>query len=263
MLLTELCQKVISITKETGAFIRTEAQSFDRSRIEHKGLNDLVSYVDKQAEEQLVKGLQQLLPEAGFITEEGTVTERAEEYNWIIDPLDGTTNFIHGLPLFSISIGLMQNSEIVLGVVYEVSHDECFYATKGGGAFCNDKPIRVSGTEKLSGGLIVTGYPYTDFGKTDTYLQILKAFMQQSHGVRRLGSAAIDLAYVAKGIFEGFFEFNLNPYDVAAGVILVREAGGYVTMFSDNNGDPVFDREIVASNGRVHTEMLELIGKYW
>lgn len=263
MLLTELCQKVISITKETGAFIRTEAQSFDRSRIEHKGLNDLVSYVDKQAEEQLVKGLQQILPEAGFITEEGTVTERAEEYNWIIDPLDGTTNFIHGLPLFSISIGLMQNSEIVLGVVYEVSHDECFYATKGGGAFCNDKPIRVSGTEKLAGGLIVTGYPYTDFGKTDTYLQILKGFMQQSHGVRRLGSAAIDLAYVAKGIFEGFFEFNLNPYDVAAGVILVREAGGYVTMFTDNDGDPVFDREIVASNGHVHTEMLELIGQYW
>lgn len=263
MLLPELCQKVIAITKTTGTFIRTEAQSFDRSKIEHKGLNDLVSYVDKQAEEQLVKELQQLLPEAGFITEEGTVTERAAEYNWIIDPLDGTTNFMHGLPLFSISIGLMQHSEIVLGVIYEVSHDECFYATKGGGAFCNEKPIRVSGIEKLADSLIVTGYPYTDFGKTDTYLQILKAYMQQSHGVRRLGSAAIDLAYVAKGIFEGFFEFNLNPYDVAAGVILVREAGGYVSMFTDNDGDPVFDREIVASNGRVHSEMLEVIAKYW
>lgn len=263
MLLPELCQKVIAITKTTGAFIRAEAQSFDRSKIEHKGLNDLVSYVDKQAEEQLVKELQQILPEAGFITEEGTVTERGAEYNWIIDPLDGTTNFMHGLPLFSISIGLMQNSEIVLGVIYEVSHDECFYATKGGGAFCNDRPIHVSGVEKLSDSLIVTGYPYTDFGKTDTYLQILKAYMQQSHGVRRLGSAAIDLAYVAKGIFEGFFEFNLNSYDVAAGVILVREAGGYVSLFTDNNGDPVFDREIVASNGRVHGEMLQVIAQYW
>lgn len=263
MLLTELCQNVIAITKETGQFIRTEAQSFDRSRIEHKGLNDLVSYVDKQAEEQLVKGLQELLPAAGFITEEGTVTERGVEYNWIIDPLDGTTNFIHGLPLFSISIGLMQGAEIVLGVVYEVSHDECFYATKGGGAFCNGQPIRVSGAANLADSLIVTGYPYTDFGKTDIYLQILKAFMQQSHGVRRLGSAAIDLAYVAKGIFEGFFEFNLNPYDVAAGVILVREAGGSVTMFTENNGDPVFDREIVATNGRVHAEMLAVIGRHW
>ncbi|PSR55249.1 inositol monophosphatase [Adhaeribacter arboris] len=263
MLLSELCQKVIAITKSTGAFIRTEAQSFDRNRIEHKGLNDLVSYVDKQAEEQLVKGLQQLLPEAGFITEEGTVTEKATEYNWIIDPLDGTTNFIHGLPLFSISIALMQHTEIVLGVVYEINRDECFYATKGNGAFCNDRPIRVSGTEKLADALIVTGYPYTDFGKTDIYLQILKSYMQKSHGVRRLGSAAVDLAYVANGIFEGFFEFNLNSYDVAAGVILVKEAGGYVSMFTDNNGNPVFDREIVASNGQVHAEMLQVIGEYW
>jgi myo-inositol-1(or 4)-monophosphatase len=158
----------------------------------------------------------------------------------------------------------MQHSEIVLGIVYDVSHDQCFSATKGGGAFCNNIPIRVSGTENLADALIVTGYPYTDFGKTDIYLQILKAFMQQSHGVRRLGSAALDLAYVANGIFEGFFEFNLNSYDVAAGVILVREAGGHVTMFTDDDTrDPVFDREIVATNGRVHVEMLGVIGQYW
>ncbi len=263
MLLPDLCQNVITIVKATGQFIRNEAQNFDRNHIEHKGLNDLVSYVDKQAEEQLVKGLQQLLPAAGYITEEGTVTERAAEYNWIIDPLDGTTNFIHGLPLYSISVALMQNSEIVLGIVYDVSHDQCFAATKGNGAFCNNIPIRVSGAEKLADALLVTGYPYTDFGKTDIYLQILKAFMQQSHGVRRLGSAALDLAYVAKGIFEGFFEFNLNSYDVAAGVILVREAGGHVTLFSDQGGDPVFDREIVATNGRVHAETLAVIGQYW
>ena len=263
MNLTQLCEQVIAITKKTGEFIRIESKSFDHSKIEHKGINDMVSYVDKTAEEQLVAGLQQILPDAGYITEEGTVQEKQEVYNWIIDPLDGTTNFIHGLPVFCISIALMERDQVVLGVVYEINQDECFYATKGGGAFLNGNPLQVTNIKHLRDSLMCTGYPYTDFGLIQVYLQMLGAFMAKSHGVRRLGSAAADLAYVAAGRFEGFFEYNLKPWDVAAGVILVQEAGGRVSMFDGSNGDPVFGKETLATNGLIHDEVCSIIGEYW
>ncbi|MFD2246770.1 inositol monophosphatase family protein [Pontibacter ruber] len=262
MNLRQLCQNVTIITRGVGAFIKKESGSFDRSKVEMKGFNNLVSYVDKQAEEQLVKQLRELLPEAGFITEEETDNVRKERFNWIIDPLDGTTNFTHGLPIFSVSIALMENEEIVLGVVYEPNRDECFYAYKGGGAFCNDNPINVSEAPALKDALVATGFPYYDFGLTQQYLQVLGNFMAKSHGVRRLGSAALDLVYVACGRFEGFFEFNLNPWDVAAGALIVQEAGGQVSKFTDG-GDYIFGREIVASNGNIHSEMLATIAEYW
>lgn len=262
MNLETICRQVVAETKCVGAFIREEGKKFDASKIEHKGFNDLVSYVDKEAEKQLIDALKKLIPEAGFIAEEGTVSTRAEEFNWIIDPLDGTTNFMHGLPVFSISIALMQKEEIVLGVIYEINQDEAFYAWKNGGAFLNDKSISVSKAEKLADSLVATGFPYTTFGKMQDYLKVLGAFMSKSHGVRRLGSAAVDLAYVACGRFESFFEFNLNAWDVAAGVLIVQEAGGKVTTFKEG-GNPVFDREIVASNTAVHMEMLEVIKESW
>ena len=262
MNLTELCQQVIAIAKNAGAFIRTEASSFDRRKIEHKGLNDMVSYVDKQAEIMIVEGLQKLMPDSGFITEEGTVQEKHAVYNWVIDPLDGTTNFIHGVPVFCVSIGLVERDEVVLGVVYEINKDECFYATKNNGAFLNGEPIKVSDISYLAGSLMVTGYPYTDFGRLPDYLQMLGAFMGKSHGVRRLGSAAADLAYVACGRFEGFFEYNLKPWDVAAGVIIVREAGGRVTDFR-GGGEPVFGQELLATNTLIHDETSHLILTYW
>jgi myo-inositol-1(or 4)-monophosphatase len=207
--LSALCPQVIAVAKLAGAFIRQEAASFDRSKIEHKGLNDLVSYVDKQAEVLIVDGLKAIFPDSGFVTEEGTEQVNHETYNWIIDPLDGTTNFIHGVPVYCVSIGLMAGNEVVLGVVYEINQDECFYATKGGGTFLNGRAIKVTDIPELAGSLIVTGFPYTDFGRLPDYLQLLGAFMNKSHGVRRLGSAAADLAYVAAGRFEGFFEYNL------------------------------------------------------
>jgi len=262
MNLTELCQQVITIAKNAGAFIRTEADSFDRSKIEHKGLNDMVSYVDKQAEQIIVEGLQKLMPDSGFITEEGTVQEKHAVYNWVIDPLDGTTNFIHGVPVFCVSIGLVKHDEAVLGVVYEINKDECFYATKGNGAFLNNKPISVTDIPELAGSLMVTGYPYTDFGRLPDYLQMLGDFMGKSHGVRRLGSAAADLAYVACGRFEGFFEYNLKPWDVAAGVVIVREAGGRVTDFR-GEGEPIFGKELLATNTLIHDETSRLILTYW
>lgn len=262
MNLQQLCQNAIIIVKGVGAFIRREAADFDKGRVELKGFNNLVSYVDKEAEKQLVEALRELFPEAGFITEEETDNTRGERFNWVIDPLDGTTNFTHGLPLYSVSVALMDGGEVVLGIVYEINKDECFYATKGGGAFLNGNPIQVSSAEKLKDSLIATGFPYYEFGLTQQYLQVLGAFMGKSHGVRRLGSAALDLAYVAVGRFEGFFEFNLNAWDVAGGAIIVQEAGGHVSKFTAG-GDYVFGREIVASNSNIHQEMIDTIAEHW
>jgi myo-inositol-1(or 4)-monophosphatase len=169
---------------------------------------------------------------------------------------------VHGLPVYSISVALLYQKELVVGVVHEVNHDESFRAVRGGGAFCNDRPMHVTDVTELNSSLIATGFPYKDFGKMSSYLQLLGAFMTRSHGVRRLGSAAVDLAYVAAGRCEAFFEFNLNSYDVAAGILLVREAGGHVTQFLED-GDPLFGREVVASNGRIHAEVQQTIGEFW
>ena len=261
---TQLSLDVAALCRTTAGFIRQEAAVFDRARIEQKGLHDLVSYVDQETERRLVAGLRQLLPGAGFITEEGTAgpDTRAEEFTWIIDPLDGTTNFVHGLPVYSISVALLRGPELVVGVVHEVNRDESFRAVRGGGAFCNELPIRVTDVPALGGALIATGFPYKDFGRMPAYLQLLGAFMSRSHGVRRLGSAAVDLAYVAAGRCEAFFEFNLNSYDVAAGILLVEEAGGRVTQFLVD-GDPLFGREVVASNGLLHAEIQQTLGEFW
>ena len=262
MNLKQLSQNLNIIARRVGAFIKHEGENFDRSKIELKGFNNLVSYVDKEAEEQLVKELRKLLPEAGFITEEETDNTRGERYNWIIDPLDGTTNFTHSLPAYSVSVGLMDGNEIIVGVVYDPNRDECFSAFKDGGAFCNDNPIHVSNAPALKDSLIATGFPYYEFDLTQQYLQVLGSFMGKSHGVRRFGSAALDLAYVAIGRFEGFFEYNLNAWDVAGGALIVQEAGGKVTTFSESN-DYVFGREIVASNKNIHPEMLITIAEHW
>lgn len=256
--LSDLIKKVILLTKEVGDFIRAESHNFDREQIEYKGLHDMVSYVDKTAERDLVDGLARILPGAGFITEEETNTTLGEEYNWIIDPLDGTTNFIHGVPTFSISIALQYKEELVLGVVYEINRDECFSAWKDGGAYLNGKRISVSKAPILENTLLATGFPFYEFSKMEKYLNVLRILMQKCHGLRRIGSAAVDLAYVACGRFDGFFEYNLNSYDIAAGMVLVREAGGQISDFKGGNN--CFDRrEIVATNGRISAELLDVI----
>lgn len=251
----DILEQTIAVARAAGGFIRKERQIFDLASVELKGSNDMVSYVDKQAEQIIVDQLSKALPEAGFITEEGTSTVRGKVYNWIIDPLDGTTNFIHDLPFYSVSIGLQKNDEIVLGVVYEITRSECFYALKGQGAFCNETRIRVSSAEELSTSLIATGFPYETGGFTDVYLAILKSLTERSHGFRRLGSAALDLCYVACGRVEGYFQHNLKPYDVAGGLIIVQEAGGVVSDFRGGN-NYIFGGEMVATNGRIHNELL-------
>lgn len=240
-------KEVIKICREVGEFIRAECIQFDRMHIEQKeGFNNLVSYVDKESERRLVDTLRNLLPIAGFITEEGTVEQSVQhEYNWIIDPLDGTTNFLHGLPIFAISVGLTRKNSVILGVVHEMNRNECFHAIEGSPAYCNDEEIKVSTIQSLNESLLATGFPYYMFDKRDVYLDIIKHFLTKTHGIRRLGSAAVDLAYVAAGRLEGFFEYNLNPWDVAAGTFLVQQAGGKV---SDFKGGPDFLFEI----GRAH-----------
>lgn len=257
----QFLQSVIEISREAGVFIREESKKFSKDKIQYKGKNDLVSYVDKTAEKLLVEKLGELLPGSGFIAEENTSDKISDKYNWVIDPLDGTTNFIHGLPAYAVSVALMDNEEIVAGVVYEINLDECFSALKGSGAYCNGESIKVSDVTTLEDSLIATGFPYYDFGLLDAYLRTLKTFMQDTHGVRRLGSAATDLAYVAAGRFEGFFEYNLNAWDVAAGALLVKEAGGIVTDY--HGGDDFINaREIIAA-GSIHGQMREVILREW
>ncbi len=261
--LATLTREISTIALDAGAFLLQERRLFQREAIEYKGLNNLVSYVDKETEKQLVEKLAKLLPEAGFITEEGTTGQEADQnaLNWIIDPLDGTANFIHNLPVFSVSIGLAQGRTPIAGVVYDPSRDECFSAWQGGGAYCNGSEISVSPATLLSESLIATGFPYSRFEQMQTYLRILESLMQQTHGLRRMGSAAIDLAYVACGRFEAFYEYNLHSWDMAAGVLLVREAGGVVTDF-DGGDEFLFRGDVVASCG-IHPVLIQAIQDYW
>jgi myo-inositol-1(or 4)-monophosphatase len=202
------------------------------------------------------------LPEAGFITEEKTTTKIGERYNWIIDPLDGTTNFIHGLPVFSVSIALKEYDELVLGVVYEINQDECFYAWKGAPAYLNGNEIKVSNAPTIADSLIATGFPYYDFIKQPQYIELLNYLMQNCHGLRRLGSAATDLVYTAAGRFDAFYEYNLNSWDVAAGIVIMKQAGGHVINFK--GGDEILEtRELLATNGKITAEMLEVIQNYF
>jgi len=241
-----------------GSFISKERENFSPEKVQKKSINSLVSYVDITAEKELVKGLKIILPEAGFITEENTVTQTENEYQWIIDPLDGTTNFIHNIPLFAVSIALMKRDKIISGVVYEVNRKECFYAYENGGAFLNGKRIKVTDTKMLSSSLIATGFPYEIFNYLDRYLKSFFALLPKTRGIRRLGTAAVDLVYVACGRFDGFYEFNLNAWDVAAGAFIVQQAGGTVTDFNGGNSF-VFGKEIIASNGLIHEEFRILI----
>lgn len=262
MELKTLTENVTAIAREVGEFIRSEAESFTHDKIEYKGLNDLVSYVDKTAEERLVAKLSGLLPSSGFITEEATISKTGEMYNWIIDPLDGTTNFIHGIPTFAISIALQKGTELVSGVVYEINRDEMFYAWAGGGAFLNGKTIRVSGADAISKTLLATGFPYYDFTKQEQYLRAFSELMQSCHGLRRIGSAAVDLAYVAAGRFDGFFEYNLNAWDVAAGALIVREAGGKVLDFSGGTNF-ISQRELIAGSPVIADQLLDILQRHF
>ncbi len=258
--LKTLCLQTTEIVKEVGLFIKQELGKVNSSAIETKSKNSLVSYVDQEAEQRLVQELSKLTPEAVFLTEEETIATQKGALRWIIDPLDGTTNFLHQLPFFSISVALQENDETILGVVLEVNREECFYAWKDGGAYLNKDPIQVSQNPNLADALIATGFPYYDYSRTKNYLAVLEYFMEHTRGIRRFGSAALDLAYVACGRFDAFYEYSLNAWDVAAGAFIVQEAGGKVTDFKGGD-DYLFGKEIVASSSLLAAEIQEVIKK--
>jgi len=257
----ELTLAVCEASRETGQFILDEKNKVSAGDVEVKSLNSLVSYVDKNAEMQLVNALQKIVPEAGFITEEETATERGDRYNWIIDPLDGTTNFLHGIPPFAVSIALMEKQEIVLGVIYELTQRECFYAWRHGGAWCNGQAIHCSPTKHLADSLLATGFPYYDFDRMPQFLALIQDFFQKTRGLRRLGSAATDMAYVACGRFNGFFEYGLSPWDIAAGVILISEAGGEVSDFKGGK-DYLFGGEVACGAAPIFGDFLQCIQQH-
>jgi myo-inositol-1(or 4)-monophosphatase len=256
--LKSISAEVERIAREAGAYILEEAGRISRSDIEVKGLHDFVTYVDQQAERMIVERLQPLIPEAGFIVEENTIRREGKSHRWVVDPLDGTTNFIHGIPVFSVSIALMQDSEVVLGTVYEPNRGECFSAMAGQGSFLNGERIHVSRPPSLRDGLIATGFPYHDYSRMEPFLKMFRWCMENTHGLRRLGSAAVDLAYVACGRFDAFFEYSLNPWDVAAGSLIVREAGGKVSDFG-GGGNYLFGGEIVAAGPSLYHAFLTQI----
>ena len=238
MELSELTLKVRELAVATGAFIREERKKFSRERIEKKHAHDYVS-VDKESERRIVACLRELLPEAGFIAEEGSGTHTDEEYCWLVDPLDGTTNFIHNHAPYCVSIALRNREEILLGVVYEVCRDECFWTYKGAPAYCNDRQIRVS--------------------RVAVPDELIEGCYGHVAGIRVVGAAAAEMCYVADGRFEARAEAFTCPWDVAAGILLVQNAGGRVTDFS--GGDSCYSgREVVASNGKVHDFLLNLLG---
>lgn len=255
-----LTQKTIETAKKAGHFLLKENVKIKSSDVEIKSKNSLVTYVDKNAEKMIIADLETLIPEAGFIAEEGTSEKRGEDWNWVIDPLDGTTNYIHGLPAYCVSIALMHHNEVVVGVIYEPNLDECFYAWKNSDAFLNNKKITVSTTQNIEQALFATGFPYYDYDKMDGYLKVLKDLMFNSRGIRRVGSAAIDLAYVACGRYDAFYEYSLNPWDVAAGALIVQRAGGIVKDFKKGE-DYIFGKEIISSSPKIYAALQEYIDK--
>ena len=246
---------------EAAFYIKDELEKVTDSDVEEKDMNSLVTYVDKNAEKLLVARLSQILPEAGFITEEETEDITNREWTWIIDPLDGTTNYLHQIPYFSVSVALQQGKESVIGVVHEVMRGEQFFAVKGKGAFLNEKPISISKKEKLNQVLIATGFPYSNNYDIDKYFEILKTFLLKTRGMRRLGSAALDLSYVAVGRLGAYYESTLNMWDIAAGALIVQEAGGIV---SDFRGSDTFlsNGQILATAPQFYDEILQLLSVY-
>ena len=253
--LQEITRLVCNIAREAGSYIIKERASFSVDKVERKHAHDYVSYVDKGSEQMIVKALRELLPEAGFITEEGLATHTDEQMLWVVDPLDGTTNFIHDFPPYAVSIALIRGKEILVGVVYEICADECFYAWQGGGAFVNGQPIHV-GNSEINDALICLQYPYN----SEAYKPVIKRLVERYYGhvgsIRSIGSAAIALCYVAAGRLDAYVERYIGQWDYMAGALIVMEAGGRVTNYA---GDAYFMQgdSIVATNGIVHQDLLD------
>ena len=247
-------EAAIEIALEAGKILASEFEH--PATISYKGEVDLVTQADRRSEEAIVTRLQGYFPDHAVVAEEGGGKETNSRYRWFVDPLDGTTNFAHSYPCFAVSLGLEEAGELIVGVIYQPISRELITAVKGQGAFLNEKPVHVSGIGQLATSLLSTGFPSVKRAKNPN-IHYYWEYTLRSHGVRRDGSAALDMAAVACGRFDGFWEFGLHPWDTAAGTLLVREAGGQVTTFRGQRYRPG-DYETVASNGHIHKEMLAI-----
>jgi myo-inositol-1(or 4)-monophosphatase len=221
-------------------------------------VSNLVTQVDKESEAKIIEIIKNEFPEHSILSEEIGSIESSSNVKWIIDPIDGTINFAHSIPLCCVSIGVEKDNEIVMGVVYNPLSGELFFSEKGNGAFLNDRPIQVSNEKNILKSLLVTGFPYNTSKNPNKPVEVFAEFVLMDIPVRRLGSAALDICWTACGRFDAFWEYNLNPWDVAAGYLILKEAGGIVTDF-DGNEFSVYQKEILASNGKIHSAMLEII----
>jgi myo-inositol-1(or 4)-monophosphatase len=250
---------VIQIAKEAGELIRERFGKFNKVEFKTNETN-LVTEVDKAAEKIITDFVKKKYPSHGILAEESGQIKSGAEFLWIIDPLDGTTNFAHGLPVFSVSIGLQKNQNTISGVVYDVINDIAYTAEKGSGAFANNQKITVSSNNILRRSVLASGFPYNVAENPDNLLERFTEMTKLSRGIRRLGSAALDLSYVAKGVFDGYWEMNLNPWDICAGMLLVKEAGGRVSDFNDKPID-IYAQRILATNGLIHERMRQVLIK--
>jgi myo-inositol-1(or 4)-monophosphatase len=250
----------IEAAKEAGKYLKYSVGKVKSVEIKKGEERNLVSEIDKTSEEKIIRIIKRHYPSHAILAEESGASSTSADYKWVIDPLDGTTNFLHGLPIFCVTIAVEYRGEIVAGVVYDPNLEELFTAEKGSGAFLNGKRMKVSQSTKLIDSLLVTGFPYDIATNPDNAVGHFVNFLMEGQGLRRLGSAALDLSYIAAGRFDGFWEVNLNPWDMAAGVLFVQEAGGKVTDFS---GAPssIYNKQVLATNGVIHDAMLGVLRK--
>ena len=253
----------VKAARRAGNIINRGARDLDLLTVTAKGPKDFVSEIDHAAEAAIVETLLATYPEHAILAEEGTNKGKnpGSEYVWIIDPLDGTTNFLHGFPQYCVSIALAHKDVIEQGVIFDPVRNDLFTASRGRGAFLNDRRIRVSRRQHLRDCLIGTGFPFRDGSYLDTYLAMMKTMITETAGLRRPGAAALDLAYVAAGSYDGFFEVGLNPWDVAAGSLLVLEAGG---LIGDLTGDAgyLFSAQVIAANPKIFAQMVSALGPF-
>ncbi len=251
----------VKAARRAGAIINRASQDIGTLTVKSKNFNDFVSEIDVAAERTIIDTLKEVYPTHGFLGEESGSTSHQSDFIWIIDPLDGTTNFLHNFPQYCVSIALQHKGEITQAVIYEPNRNDLYTATKGRGAFLNDKRIRVSKCDKLKESLIGTGFPFRDFKHLDTYLAMFKSMLQKTTGIRRPGSAALDLAYVANGSLDAFWEIGLSPWDIAAGALLVQEAGGIISNLNGKEGW-LQSGNVLAASPKIYDAMLEVLGPH-
>lgn len=245
----------IAAAIESGRFIKRSVGKI--TAITYKGRDNIVTDVDRRSEHMIIKKLLSAFPDHSILSEERLPIKTSSPYKWIIDPLDGTTNFAHAFPFFCVSIGLECRGKIILGVVYDPMREELFYAERGNGAYLNNKKIKVSATKRLSDGFLATGFSYGLKGRARN-VRYFRDFLIKASAIRRAGAAALDMSYVACGRFDGFWEMDLHPWDSAAAFLIVEEAGGRVTKFDGSHYSP-YDKEVLATNGRIHQSMVKVL----